>query len=179
MNATQTLFSQPWVERLGMTLLHFLWQGLIIAILYAAARRTLTRASSPQKRYLLACGALAAMMAAPLVTWKLLQPLDATTEAAYRIRSAPAVASTAAAPTTTLPDYFRATVSGVHSEQFLSWVVLVWLAGAMALWVRLAGGWVFAARMRSTQVRRAPPEWMGIFRQLGARIGLSRPVRLL
>jgi uncharacterized protein (TIGR03435 family) len=179
MNAMQTLFSQPWVERLGMTLLHFLWQGLIVAILYAAARRTLSRASNAQARYLLACGALATMMAAPLVTWKLLRPLDATTDAAYRIRSAPAVASTVAAPNTTLPDYFRATVSSVQSEQFLSWVVVIWLAGAMALWVRLAGGWVFAARMRSTQIRRAPPEWLEVFRKLGAQIGLARPVRLL
>jgi hypothetical protein len=50
MNAMQILASQPWVERLGMTLLHFLWQGLVIAILYAAARRSLTRTSSPQNQ---------------------------------------------------------------------------------------------------------------------------------
>jgi len=47
------------------------------------------------------------------------------------------------------------------------------------LWVRLAGGWVVAARMRSMLVRRAPPEWQETLRQLGAQIGLSRPVRLL
>ncbi len=34
-----------------------------------------------------------------------------------------------------------------------------------------------AARMRSVLVRRAPPEWQDILRKLGARIGLSRPVR--
>ena len=39
MNAMQILSSQPWVERLGWTLVHFLWQGLSIAVLYAAARR--------------------------------------------------------------------------------------------------------------------------------------------
>ena len=56
---------------------------------------------------------------------------------------------------------------------------MAWLAGAVVFWVRLAGGWVAAARMRSTLVRRAPPEWQEILRKLGARIGLSRPVRLL
>ena len=35
MNAMQILSSQPWVERLGWTLVHFLWQGLSIAVLYA------------------------------------------------------------------------------------------------------------------------------------------------
>ena len=38
MNAIQFLSSQPWVERLGWTLVHFLWQGAAIAALYAAAR---------------------------------------------------------------------------------------------------------------------------------------------
>jgi hypothetical protein len=30
MNAMEILASQPWVQRFGMTLLHFLWQGLAI-----------------------------------------------------------------------------------------------------------------------------------------------------
>ena len=152
-----------------------------IAILYAAARRIVARTSSPQTRYLLACGALAAMMAAPLVTWELMRPSDASPEAIYRIRSTPPAASTTGIATTatTLPDSVRATVSSVQSEQFLSWVVMVWLAGAVVFWVRLAGGWVVAARMRSMLVRRAPPEWQETLRKLGARIGLSRPVRLL
>ena len=180
MNAMQMLSSQPWVDRLGWTLVHFLWQGLSIAVLYAAARRGVARTSSPNARYLLACVALAAMMAAPLLTWGLMRPSDASPDAAYRIRSAPPAASTTGiATTTTLPTSVRATVSGVQQPQFLLWVVMVWLAGAVVFWVRLAGGWVVAARMRSVLVRRAPPEWQEILRKLGARIGLSRPVRLL
>ena len=41
MNAIQLLAAQPWVERLGSTLLHFLWQGVPIAAVYAAARKWL------------------------------------------------------------------------------------------------------------------------------------------
>src|SRR5437660_6276853 len=116
MNAMQILSSQPWVECLGWTLVHFLWQGLSIAVLYAAARRSVARTSSPNARYLLACAALAAMMAAPLVTWGLMRPADASPDAAYRIRSAPPAASTAdiATTTATLPASVRATVSSVR-----------------------------------------------------------------
>ena len=39
------------IELLGATLLHFLWQGVLIAAAYAAARRC---ASGPEVRYLLA-----------------------------------------------------------------------------------------------------------------------------
>jgi uncharacterized protein (TIGR03435 family) len=179
-NILQILTTQPWVERLGWTLIHFLWQGLSIAVLYAAARRSLARAASPNARYLLACAALAAMLAAPLVTWGLLRPADTIPDNAYRIRSAPPAASTTGiAPTAALPISVRAAVSGVKPSQFLLWVVMVWLAGALVFWVRLAGGWVVAARMRSVLVRHAPPEWQEILNELAAWIGLSRPVRLL
>src|ERR1044071_1391997 len=137
MNVMQILASQPWVERLAMTLLHFLWQGLLIAALYATVRRVLAHAWSPQARYLFACGALAAMMAAPLVTWELMRPSDATGEAMYRILSTPVTVSTSGiAMTTSRTESVRATVSSFHSEQFLSWVVIVWLAGAVVFWVR-------------------------------------------
>ena len=63
MNAIRMLSSQPWVERLGWTLLHFLWQGLLLSGLYAAARRWMER-SRPDARYLAACVTLAAMFGA-------------------------------------------------------------------------------------------------------------------
>jgi uncharacterized protein (TIGR03435 family) len=175
MNAIQILSSQPWVERLGWTLVHFLWQGLTIAILYAAARRGMTGRSTPNARYVLACAALAAMMAAPLVTWKLLRPPDTVPIPLDRTARILPADTTAAA---VLPS-MGATVSTRGQAQFLPWVVFIWMAGATVFWVRLTGGWVIAARLRSMLVRRAPPEWQQIFGELGARIGVSRPVRLM
>jgi uncharacterized protein (TIGR03435 family) len=179
MNAMQMLSSEAWVERLGWTLVHFLWQGLSIALLYAGARRIMARRSSPSGRYLLACAALAAMMAVPLATWRLMQQPDASHGAAYDIRSIPPTPSTTGVAAATLPDSVRATVPSVQPAQFLAWIVIVWLAGAAAFWFRLAGGWVVAARMRSMLVRRAPPEWQEVLSKLGAQIRLSRPVPLL
>jgi len=176
MNPIQFLESQPWAERLGWTLVHFLWQGAAIAALYAAARGWAGRSSGPNTRYTLGCVALAAMMAAPFVTWCLLRPSDA---APVAVHVAGHVASAAPAVTVTLPASVRATISDAHAGQLWSWVVVIWLTGATAFWVRLMGGWVVAARMRSTLVRTAPPEWRQMLGELGARIGLSRPVRLL
>jgi VWFA-related protein len=69
MNAIQTLTSAPWIIRLGWTLLHFLWQGTAIAILYAAIRFLFARSLSASARYTLACAALLAMAIAPLLTY--------------------------------------------------------------------------------------------------------------
>src|ERR1022692_1617847 len=121
------------------------------------------------------------MMAAPLVTWGVMLPSDARQDAALRIRTTPPAAPTtgiATTATTTLPASVRAAASGVPPAEFLDWVVMVWLTGAVVFWVRLAGGWVVTRRMRSMLVRRAPLEWQEILGKLARRIGLSALVQV-
>src|ERR1035437_5150468 len=72
MNAINLVSAQPWVERLGLTLLHFLWQGVLVVAVYAAARRWTVRAARPNVRYFLACAAFAVIAVAPVLTWSLL-----------------------------------------------------------------------------------------------------------
>ena len=56
-----------WVDVAGWTLLHFVWQGAVIAAGAACLLRLLT-SSKAQVRYAIACLALAAMLAAPIAT---------------------------------------------------------------------------------------------------------------
>ena len=60
-----TLLNQPWTERLGWTLLHFLWQGILVAALYALARALAGGRISARGRYAIACVSLLAMTVAP------------------------------------------------------------------------------------------------------------------
>jgi uncharacterized protein (TIGR03435 family) len=176
MNAIRMLASEPWVESLGWTLVHFLWQGLLIAALYAAIRGSIARRASPNVRYLLACAALACMLLAPLVTWIAQQPSGALPDPVYRVRG---VSPAAAATVIALPAPVRTVVPVARAAEFLPWVVMAWLTGALAFWVRLLGGWLMATRMRSSRVRPAPPQWQQTLARLGRRVGVSRPVRLL
>jgi uncharacterized protein (TIGR03435 family) len=175
MNALQLLAAQAGVPRLGSTLLHFLWQGVGIAAVYAAARRQAAK-SVPNVRYLLGCAAMAAMAAAPLVTWWVLGPpatdIPTTVPAAVFSPTATAVARS-------LQGGFAVGMPGAAAAPFLSWVVAIWLAGATALWVRLMGGWIVAARLRSRSVRPAPAVWQQTLDRLKARMRVPGPVRLL
>src|SRR5688572_10550851 len=84
MSAIQILATQEWVERLGFTLLHFLWQGGIIATIYGAVRIGGRRALGPNGRYAIACAALAAMAVVPVVTWFVLSgPAPDSTAATF------------------------------------------------------------------------------------------------
>jgi uncharacterized protein (TIGR03435 family) len=150
--------------RLGWTLIHFLWQGAAIAAVYAAARRFFAGANG---RYLLACAALAAMMAAPVITWTALAPLDgAPVVAADRTARVPSVA-------TPLPLAVAAVVPAAPPMPWLRWAVAIWLVGASLLSVRLLGGWAMAARLRWTATRPAPLEWIQTVERLSRRaVGL-------
>jgi uncharacterized protein (TIGR03435 family) len=173
MNAIYVLSSQPWVERLGWTLAHFLWQGAAAAIVYAIIRAGVPRANA---RYVLSCIALAVMLAAPLITWCVLQPVGSLPDPAYRIHSVPPVPAAAPAGMIAARVVPRA-IPGDPPVALWSWVVTFWFIGALAFWVRLAGGWVIAARMRSQLVQPAPPEWQRTLGALAARIGVKLPVR--
>ncbi|HVW10085.1 MAG TPA: M56 family metallopeptidase [Bryobacteraceae bacterium] len=159
-----------WVDRLGWTLVHFLWQGALIAVLYAAARRMLRE---PQARYALACAALTLMIAAPIATFRILRPTEAAPANPY-VGQIP-VSSGPAAPS----GQATATMMSVQHDRVMPAVVFVWMAGAIVFWIRLTGGWFIAARMRRTFVRQAPADWQRTLDRIRTRIGISRPVRLL
>jgi len=167
MNAIQFLSAQPWVERLGLTLLHFLWQGAVIAGIYAIARLA---ARSSHSRYLLGCAALSLMAIVPLITWIALAPAEATVARAAGLTQAHG------APVTQWLVFIDDPARG-HS--FFPWVVAAWLAGAAALWIRLLGGWMVTERLRFHNARPAPPEWQQRFNALRERVRLTQPVRLL
>jgi uncharacterized protein (TIGR03435 family) len=155
--------------RLGWTLVHFLWQGGLIAAVYAAVRRF---AASANGRYVLACAALAAMMTAPVVTWWMLgEPQTAPTVAADRTARVPSAA-------TPLPFAVELSVPTAQKTAWIEWAVTIWLLGASALSARLLGGWWMAARLRWKQTRPAPFEWVQAMERLCARAGVARAVGL-
>jgi uncharacterized protein (TIGR03435 family) len=158
------------VMRLGWTLVHFLWQGALIAVLYAAARHFVRRAEG---RYLIACAALAAMMAAPVITWSAIAPSDTAPAMVAADRTARVPASA-----TPLPLAVVSTVPAARPLPWLAWTVGIWLVGASALSVRLLGSWIMAARLRWKLTRPAPLEWCQAMERLRARLGIARAVSL-
>jgi beta-lactamase regulating signal transducer with metallopeptidase domain len=164
MNQITLWLSQAWVEQLGWTLVYFIWQGAAIALLLAIARVWMR---SPRARHAAACLSLSAMTVAPAITFMLLKPYRVAARTFLTDAVAPHVPWNTAAP------------AGAFSPSLLSWVVMVWIAGTAVLSIRLAVGWISAARVRTAQSRPAPPEWEQALTRLASRMGITRPVRLL
>ena len=162
----------PPIDRLGSTLLHFLWQGVAISALYAAALVAIRRAGS-NTRYLVACAALAAMLAAPVVTWLALAPVPPASISSSAAARWYAATTQPRAISPTAVEYFTPAAA-----PYLSWVVVTWLAGVTLLFLRLLGASIFALRLRRG-IYPAPPDWQRTIDRLATRLRLSRPVRLL
>jgi hypothetical protein len=54
-----------WVDAIGWTLLHFLWQGTVLGLFYALVRPLFPGVAA---RYRLGMGVLVALLACPLIT---------------------------------------------------------------------------------------------------------------
>jgi beta-lactamase regulating signal transducer with metallopeptidase domain len=164
-----TLLNQPWTERLGWTLLHFLWQGILVAALYALARALAGGRISARGRYAIACASLLAMTAAPAVTYWWL----GDSGQAARIGD-----STAWGARPLAPGVAYSPVTDPW-QQAMPGIVMAWFAGAAACSLRLLMGFISAAALRRSRHAPVLTEWQQTLDRLIERMHVSRSVRLL
>jgi beta-lactamase regulating signal transducer with metallopeptidase domain len=164
-----TLLNQPWTERLGWTLLHFLWQGILVAALYGLARTLAGGRISARGRYAIACASLLAMAAAPALTYWWL----GNSGQAAQIGDLTDWGARQLAP--------RGAYSAVTDpwQQAMPGIVLAWFAGAAACSLRLLMGFISAAALRRSRHAPVLTEWQQTLDRLIERMHVSRSVRLL
>jgi TonB family protein len=164
-------FSQTFiagVDALGAVLLHFLWQGAVLGLLYALLRPA---CASARARYRLGMGMLLALALCPLLTIFYVWPggAAAVTTAATSLTPASVGSIVAAAD---------GAVANWDLREFLPWLVAAWMCGVLVIASRSLWHWQRLARL----VRHAAvplPQWDATLVQMCRRFGLWRPVRLL
>jgi GWxTD domain-containing protein len=142
------------IEKLGWTLLHFLWQGTAIALCYATLRRIAGDWITTQGRYRLACVSLLATVAAPALTFVTLPNLT----------SSPAV--------TALHNSAFWLEPGGSADRTLAVVVALWALGVLVFSVRLFGAWRITIRLRRTS-HPAPHAWQVRLQQIAMQMSAS------
>lgn len=183
----------PLVVALGWSLLHFVWQGLLVAALLAVLLMTLRRASS-RLRYLVLCGGMCVMALCPIATWltvapetKIIQPSALKVEAAQplvtRENVEPSLPPLATAPVVPLqapseaPSWQARVKHG--AEIALPALVIGWLLGVLVLSARLLVGWQTVRRLTRLATIPASAVWHARLQILARRLGVSHPVKLV
>lgn len=178
MTAVAQLSAQPMVHALGWTLLHFCWQGTIVALLLACVL-TLLPLRAAKLRYAAACAALACLVALPLISFVVLM---ARQQPAPRqlIVAVPAgnngIAQNAGPAQSGEPWSVRCETA---LNRCLPVVVGLWLAGVLIFLCRLNLGLMATGRLKSTGVEPAAAELEQLLDRLRIRLGIERAVKLL
>lgn len=129
---------QSWIDALGWSLVHFLWQGALVGALFALVRALLPREQSGA-RYASGLFALGVLALCPLVTFLTLRP-----RVDLAVDLAAAGAASAALPTATVDGGMWA-----GADVLLPWLVAAWGCGVAVMAARALLQWRGLERIAS------------------------------
>jgi len=162
---------QALVEALGLSLLHFLWQGLAIAVALRIVLE-LSRNAPAAFRYWVSVAGLAAMaLAVPVTTLALLHAGGPSAGAASSL-TAPIVVGTE--PTVGTESTAASNTFGWLSAPYL--IVALWLAGVLVVSLRLLFGWRTLQRLRRSARAEVSGMLEAVNRDMHRLLGLHRKV---
>src|ERR1700679_4034628 len=167
-----TAIGLPLIHSLGWTLLHFCWQGAIVAILLACALGLLPSRAS-QLRYTVACAAAAWMVMLPAITFCML---------AANTLSNPHQAAGAVADAGFSYAFYNSFGQPLERwiipfekalNQSLPIVTSCWFAGVLVLLCRLTLGLTATRKMKSLAQESVSAEIGQVFETLCRRLGME------
>ena len=171
----------PWMHVAGWTLIHFVWQGAVVAVA-AAVFLQLCRNRAASVRYAIACGALVTMLAGVLVTAMFIDlPADPRGMAGPALHTPSSVRTDVLLPINVGPDSPPAFAPAwtVRVEPLLPWIVGIWLCGVLLLLARVGAGWWQVHRLHQCAAALLCSHWQETGNRIAARLGLARFVRIV
>jgi beta-lactamase regulating signal transducer with metallopeptidase domain len=182
MSTTLDFLADPLVYALGWTVVHSLWQGMLIA-LGLAGGMILAQRRTARFRYGLAVGALLLLAAASAATFYLY--FEVPDGAGNGLAAAPAPMAEGVAPSMTTEAaplqglaFWRAQARA-YFEQHLPLIVAAWLLGVAFFLLRMLAGLGYVQHLRHRSVRPMGEPWQGKLQALSRRLRLRRRVQLL
>jgi beta-lactamase regulating signal transducer with metallopeptidase domain len=193
MTAIEPLLQSPAARALAWALLHFVWQGTLVALVAAAALGALRR-SAADVRYIVASVGLTLMLTLPAVTaaqrWQTLTAgagsaarISATAPAAPHVpsdhrRGVETLVGVAPAAAPAFADRLPR-VDDRRIEPFVPLLLLAWLSGVAILSVRLLAGCVWIRRLRLHGIHPAAEKWTRIAARLARQMHIRRSIALV
>ncbi|MGD2093933.1 MAG: M56 family metallopeptidase [Phycisphaerales bacterium] len=193
MLSLQSILSQEAIQKLGWTLVHFIWQAATVALLLAIILKLL-RKSSSSLRYIIACLALALVVLLPAVTIGFIPVSTPQPAAQIEMMPLPAFTPSELTPPAeitildepTQPESATpaASVSLIQRaaeffEPTLPYIVSGWLIGVFGLSLWHLGGWAQLQRLRRKLVKKVDDTLYTKLDLLSRRLHLNQTVQLL
>ena len=193
MIALENILSQEIIQKLGWTLLHFIWQAATVALILAILLRLL-RKSTANLRYIIASLALALIILLPLITIQLVPVSAPHMEARIVPVPARAVLPTVEMPAsetiileeplqsesvTLMPAVSWKQRAVELLEPALPYIVSGWLVGVFGLSVWHLGGWAQLQRLKRRMVKQVDDTLHSKLKVLAQKLRVKQTVQLM
>ena len=190
MSLFENILSQEVIQKLGWTLVHFLWQAATVALLLAILLRLL-RKSTANLRYIIACLALALTILLPVITIRLvsapmpkqtvhIEPITLTdvspTELTPKTKITLLEESTQPKAIAKTPPLSLKQRAVELLEPALPYFVSAWLIGVFGLSLWHLGGWAQLQKLRKKMVKQVDASLYKMLNQLTKRFDLKQLV---
>ncbi len=159
------------ISSLGWTLLHFLWQGAVVGVLFGISL-ALAASSGARTRYHIGLFYMAVLAALPVVTFFWIKP-DFDLALAAEGAAATLVVGESVVGLDASTDW-RALV-----QPYLPWTVFVWGAGVLLMTARLLLEWRAIRRLTRLDVEPLAADWQARVARLRDRLRVHRAVLVL
>jgi beta-lactamase regulating signal transducer with metallopeptidase domain len=160
------------VEALGWTLVHFIWQGATLAL---ALYVFMAYCRSAVTRYWAGVVTLALMAAAPVLTITVIR--HAAEPGAAASAYVQTNASLASGAGTQAGSAFAAVANSLPSINWPTWFAAMWFIGVLVFALRALGGWILVQRLYRRERHMLTPLLAARCAALRERLGVSRTVK--
>lgn len=174
MNVSAEFF--PWTQTIGWTLIHSLWQGLIVcALIILLIKWIPTRYSG--MRYGIACTGLGFILLFSLSTLLYLNATDSEQSAGdhtivyYSLKESQKMQDTSFS-LVGLTDEVRAAI-----QPNMDFILLLWCVGTLIFTLRMVSGWWYISRLQ-TEALPLQDEWSELLQKLADQLNIKRVVTL-
>ncbi len=193
MTVLEDILSQEIIQKLGWTLVHFIWQAAVAALLLATLLKLL-RKSTANLRYIIACMALGLIVLLPVITIQLV-PVSVPHPAAHiEPVPAPTVLATEGMPAAETiiveepvqsesivlvsADSWKQRTIEVF-EPALPYIVSGWLVGVFGLSLWHLGGWAQLQRLKRRMVKQVDYMLGSKLKVLAEKLRVKQTVQLM
>ena len=173
MNLIQTYISEKLVYALGWTVLHSLWQAMVIALILGIVL-VATQRHSARLRYRLSNLGLLMVMGWSIYTFfeKYWSVTDSTNNVLFQ-EAGVAEASSTATALQLFGGFYQ------YFEQHLPLIVTLWLIGVGLFTIRVLGGLAYVRHLKYHRTAVLSDYWKQKLAELTQKLDLKRPVQLL
>ncbi|HOI29374.1 MAG TPA: M56 family metallopeptidase [Melioribacteraceae bacterium] len=184
MNFIYNLIPENFIEAVGLTIFHSIWQGLIISLVLGIALSILQKKNS-RLLYKISVAALLFFVICSMATFSEVYSTDknpgpGTQSEETRVQVLGLIEienETESGTSYVFSNIFNESKS--FFDFYRTEIFFVWIAGLLFFSFRFAGGVIYVQRLRGSGVNHLPDFWDQKIKSLSARAKINRPVSVL